>query len=53
MKRLVLSAIHQYEREFFSETVKRIPVEIQNRLLQLVHKKREIAFDESWAEDEP
>lgn len=53
MKRLVLSVIHQYEREFFSETAKRIPLEIQNRLRQLVHKKREIAIDESWAEDEP
>lgn len=53
MKRLVLSVIHQYEREFFSKTAKRIPVEIQNRLRQLVHKKREIAINESWAEDEP
>lgn len=51
MKRLVLSAIHQYEREFFSETAKHIPAETRNRLRQLVYRKREIAIDESLAEN--
>jgi hypothetical protein len=52
VKRLVHSAIHRYERKFFRETAKRITAETENRLRQLVHKKREIAINESLAEDE-
>ena len=52
MERLVLSAIHQYEREFFSEIAERIPLEIQNRLRQLVHRKRDIAIDESLIDND-
>ncbi|MCP4408693.1 MAG: Tn3 family transposase [Gammaproteobacteria bacterium] len=51
LKRLILSAIYQYEQGFFKETAERIPVEVKANLRQLVHRKREIALDEAWHEE--
>ena len=52
MKRLVLSAIHQYERHLFAITAKRLSVEVQAKLRKLVHRKRKIAINGSWSDEQ-
>ena len=56
LRRLTLSAIHRYEQRFFTETAAKIDADIQERLMRLVHKKREIIIEDIPIEqddDEP
>ena len=57
MKRLTLSAIHRHEQQFFKQTAAKISSDIQEKLMQLVHKKHEIVIekisDEQQDSDDP
>ncbi len=52
MRRLTLSAIHQYEQRFFAETSAKISVDTQAKLKQLVHKKQEIIIENVSADQD-
>lgn len=46
MRRLTLSAMHRYEQKFFTETAAKIDADMKERLMKLVHKKREIIIED-------
>lgn len=45
VKRLVTSAIHRYERVFFAQTVERLPIDVRNRLYDLIQHTGELDED--------